>query len=251
MKLIISGESEWKGHRKIDFTVEERESFIVCPETAAEGNPWVWRAEFFGAFDSVDMALLKNGWHLAYHRTSDMYGCPEAVENMHQFRCAVIEHFGLARRAVIFGFSRGGLYAFNYAAKYPEYTDILYLDAPVMDIRSWPCGKADSGICRAQCLGLYGLTEETLPFFKDNPLDKIHAVAGSHIPVIIVAGGADEDVPYNENGGILFDRYKAAGGIIEAIVKPDCGHHPHSLEDPAPVVYFIEAHSTARQTAHL
>lgn len=245
MKLIMNGVSDWKGYRKVDFYVDRRESFVVCPVKTAKGSPWAWRTEFFGAFDTVDMALLERGWHLAYHRTSDMYGCPQAVENMHRFRCAAVEHFGLARRVVLFGFSRGGLYAFNYAVKYPYYTDILYLDAPVLDIRSWPCGKAYSGDCRTQCMDLYGLTEETLPFFNGNPLDKINEVAKNNIPVIIVAGGSDVVVPYSENGAVLAERYRAAGGIIEAIVKPDCGHHPHSLENPAPVVDFIQAHSSA------
>lgn len=245
MKLVISGISDWKGYRKVDFTIDGRESFVVCPRKAAKGSPWAWRTEFFGAFDTVDMALLERGWHLAYHRTSDMYGCPQAIENMHRFRCAAVGHFGLARRAVLFGFSRGGLYAFNYAAKYPYYTDILYLDAPVLDIRSWPCGRSGGGECRTQCLNIYGLTEETLPFFKGNPLDKINEVAENNIPVILVAGGADEVVPYDENGAVLAERYKAAGGIIKTIVKPDCGHHPHSLDDPSPVVDFIEEHSSA------
>lgn len=245
MDLVKNGVSDWKGYRKIDFYIDGRESFVVCPNTAAEGNPWVWRAEFFGAFASVDMALLKRGWHLAYHRTSDMYGCPQAVENMHRFRCSVVEQFALARRAAIFGFSRGGLYAFHYAVKYPYYTDCLYLDAPVLDIRSWPCGKTDSGDCRKQCMELYGLTEETLPFFKENPLDKIKEAADNNIPIVMVAGGADEVVPYAENGAILAERYKAAGGIIKTIIKPACGHHPHSLDDPAPVVEFIEEYSSA------
>ena len=39
------------------------------------------------------------------------------------------------------------------------------------------------------------------------------------------------------------DAYQAMGGVVEVIVKPDCGHHPHSLEDPTPVVDFIKAHT--------
>ena len=47
------------------------------------------------------------------------------------------------------------------------------------------------------------------------------------------------------------DRYDSQ---VEVIVKPDCGHHPHSLEDPTPVVDFIKAHTesfTSSQNIHM
>ena len=34
-------------------------------------------------------------------------------------------------------------------------------------------------------------------------------------------------------------RYQALGGRIHVIGKPGVGHHPHSLEDPAPIVDYI------------
>ena len=58
---------------------------------------------------------------------------------------------------------------------------------------------------------------------------------------MLVAGGADTAVPYHENGMILHKEYTMRGGTIRTIVKPDCEHHPHSLEDPTPVVEMIEA----------
>ena len=133
--------SEWKDHEKINFEVCGRESFIVCPKKPLDGNHWVWRTEFFGAFDMVDMAMLHMGWHLAYHAVSNMYGCPESIEMLHEFQKVAEDEFHLAKKGVLFGFSRGGLYAFNYAAVYPEKVAVLYLDAPVLDIRSWPGGK--------------------------------------------------------------------------------------------------------------
>jgi len=41
-------------------------------------------------------------------------------------------------------------------------------------------------------------------------------------------------VPVAENTAVLAERYRALGGRIEVILKPGVGHHPHSLEDPAP-----------------
>lgn len=31
-------------------------------------------------------------------------------------------------------------------------------------------------------------------------------------------------------------------GEVEMIHKPGVGHHPHSLENPAPIVAFLEKH---------
>ena len=50
---------------------------------------------------------------------------------------------------------------------------------------------------------------------------------------------ADDVVPYAENGAKLARRYRELGGVVEVILKPGVGHHPHSLEDPRPIVDFI------------
>ncbi|MBB6731396.1 alpha/beta fold hydrolase [Cohnella zeiphila] len=240
--------SEWEGHERIDFMVDGREGFLILPKEPAAGRPWVWRAEFFDAFAYADRALLAQGWCLAYYRISDMYGCPGAVERMRQFQDYAEEKFDLAKRTVLFGFSRGGLYSFNYAAAHPERVRLLYLDAPVLDIRSWPGGLGagpGSAFEWSLCLAVYGLTEETARDAKVSPLDQVEPVAAAGIPILIVAGDADEPVPYEENGALLAERYRELGGTIETIVKPGVGHHPHSLSDPAPIVAFVQEHARA------
>ena len=211
-----------------------------CP--SAKGRPWVFRAEFFGAFPAVDLALLARGWHVGHCALSDLYGCPEAVSGMKAFHDGAVSRFGLSPRAAMFGFSRGGLYAVNYALAHPQDVESLYLDAPVLDIRSWPGGKGigtgDEG-CWRECLACYGLTEETARSFDRNPLDRAEELAALNIPVILVAGGADKTVPYGENGLPFAARFRRAGGDIQVILKPDCDHHPHSLADPAPITSFL------------
>ena len=60
-----------------------------------------------------------------------------------------------------------------------------------------------------------------------------------NIPLLIVAGDKDETVPIEENT-FVFDRYyKSIGKSFTLIVKAGVGHHPHSLEDVAPIVEFI------------
>lgn len=236
-------EETWMECEKRQVIAAGREGFVVIPKNPLPGNPWVWRTEFFGAFDYADRALLEKGWHLAYYCVSDMYGCPEAVADMRKFQKVVEDAFGLSPRPVLFGFSRGGLYAVNYAAEYPEKVAALYLDAPVLDIRSWPGGMGAAPRCEKEweeCKGWYHLDEESAKSFDRNPLDRVPELLAAKIPVILVAGAVDQVVPYAENGEKFRKAYEAGGGVIETIVKPDCDHHPHSLEDPAPIVAFVQ-----------
>ncbi|MFC5528064.1 GDSL-type esterase/lipase family protein [Cohnella yongneupensis] len=235
-------ESEWRGCKRLDFMLGGREGLLVLPKTPAAGNPWIWRAEFFDAFASADEALLRQGWSIAYYRLSDMYGSPGAVERMRDFQRDMTETCGLADKTVLFGFSRGGLYSFNYAATYPEQVALLYLDAPAVDLRRWPGDKSrDSFSAQAwlECLTQYGLTEDTFADARVSPIDRVEPVAAAKIPILIVTGDQDEAVPMEQNALVLAERYRQLGGEVELIIKPGGKHHPHSLSDPEPIVKFI------------
>jgi len=65
---------------------------------------------------------------------------------------------------------------------------------------------------------------------------------GAGVPILHVYGDADELVPWEENTGVVQERYAVLGGEMATIVKPGGGHHPHGPEDPTPVVEWIEAH---------
>ena len=246
--------SDWNGYVRYDFVFDGRAATVVAPGKAAPGKPWAWRTEFFGHEPQGDIALLGKGFHVAYYKVSDMYGAPQAIEWMRKFQDAVEQQFGLAPRAVLEGFSRGGLYAFNYAATHPDKVAALYLDAPVLDVRSWPGGKgkgAGSKTCWDQCLKIFNLTEETAKSFKGNPLDRIEPVAKARIPIFSVCGETDRVVPFDENTAILAKRYRELGGEIEVICKPNCDHHPHSLKDPTRIVNFILRHTPGMEHALL
>ena len=234
--------SEWNGFARVDFEVAGRACLLVAPKVAAAGRPWIWRTEFFGHEPQGDIALLERGWHVAYLNAQNMYGAPKAIVLMEAFYREVVKTHGLARRVALEGFSRGGLYAFNFAVAHPSWVAALYLDAPVLDIRSWPGKKRESKEWR-ECLAVYGLTEETVATFKGGPLDNVAVVAKAGVPILSVCGGADKTVPLAENTAVLERRYRELGGTIKVIVKDGVDHHPHSLKDPAPIVEFLMKHA--------
>ncbi|MBQ8207675.1 MAG: alpha/beta hydrolase [Clostridia bacterium] len=222
---------------------EGHEITLLRPENA--GKNWVWRAEFLGAFDYADRALMEEGWNVLYYRISDLFGSPESIEMMKKFHDFAVKEYDLSPKADIFGFSRGGLYAANYTIKYPEDISVLYLDAPVLDLKSWPfglgkgCGSEhDTELCKT----VYGFAEGDIDSFSENPIDKAEELIKSRVPVIIVCGDSDSVVPHTENCERLIKAYTDAGAPIKYIVKKGCEHHPHSLEDPAEIVDFIKKH---------
>ena len=70
-------------------------------------------------------------------------------------------------------------------------------------------------------------------------MDRLEPLAKAGVPLLNVYGDADEVVPWEENTGLLAERYRALGGSIQLIGKPGVGHHPHGLEDSTPIIDFI------------
>ncbi len=238
--------SEWRGWRRIDFMANGRAASLVLPKKAAPGRPWIWRTEFFETEPQGDLALLEQGWHVAYVNIQNMYGSPAAIDAMDNFYAQVVKEYHLAPKVVLEGFSRGGLFAFNWAARNPSQVACIYVDAPVLDFKSWPAGKGKgqgSPQDWQRLLSIYGLTEEQALVYPLNPVDNLKPLAAAKIPILSVCGDSDKAVPYEENTQLAETRYKALGGVFQVIMKPGGDHHPHSLKDPKPIVDFILSHA--------
>ncbi|MGE5194932.1 MAG: GDSL-type esterase/lipase family protein, partial [Deltaproteobacteria bacterium] len=131
-------------------------------------------------------------------------------------------------------------------ARNPTQVAGLYNDAPVCDFKSWPGGKGKGKGSRddwKRCLAAYGLTEEQALEYKLNPVDNLAPLAKAKVPLLHVCGTADDVVPFEENTQIVAERYRAMGGPITVIAKPGVGHHPHSLQNPSPIVAFVLQHT--------
>jgi alpha-beta hydrolase superfamily lysophospholipase len=81
--------------------------------------------------------------------------------------------------------------------------------------------------------------------YEGNPVDNLKPLAAAKVPVLHVYGDSDDVVPWEENTGVIADRYRALGGQVTLIGKPGVGHHPHGLEDSTPIVDFIIRHASA------
>ncbi len=238
---------EWMGYQRLDFLIDGKKSWLVLPKVAAKGNPWAWRTEFFGHEPQGDIALLGKGFHIAYTDVTNQYGGPIAMDHMDKFYSYLLEKHQLSAKTTLEGFSRGGLFALNWAIRHPERIACLYLDAPVCDILSWPAGFATgkgSPTDWERCKAIYGIKNDaTARTANLGPMHHLATLAAAKVPILSVVGDADKVVPLGENSALLKTRYEALGGPMEMIVKPGCDHHPHSLKDPQPIVDFILKHT--------
>jgi len=239
--------SDYHGYDRYDFTVDGCATIVVTPKQALPGKPWIWRAEFFDAFPNADIALLGKGFHVAYITVGNTFGCPDALKHWDVFYAELTGKDGLSKKPVLEGLSRGGLYVYNWGAVNPDKVGCIYGDAAVCDFKSWPGGEGRGPGSPADWQELlqdyhFASEAEALAYTK-NPIDNLKPLAEAHIPLLHVYGDADEVVPWEENTGVVKERYEKLGGEITLIAKPGVGHHPHGLEDPTPIVDWILRHT--------
>ena len=250
-------QSKWQGFAQYHFTVDGRKAYLVVPETAADGKPWIWRARFPNFHTGADIELVKRGFHIAYVDVAGMFGSPRAVQIGDQLYAFMTKQRGLAPKVVLEGVSRGGLFIYNWAAKNPDKVACIYADTPVCDFKSWPAGLG-KGIGHQpswqQCLKEYGLSEKDALNYRGNPVDRVRPIVDAKIPLLHIVSESDRVVPPAENTYVLKKRIEELGGSMAVISVPQGteksnGHH---FEHPAvdQVVEFIWEHGRAQPPTH-
>ena len=234
--------SEWLGGRMHKFHINGIDAILVEPAgEVAAGRPWFWRARFFGAFPFADAELLKLGWHVAHIDIPELYGAPESNRRF-DLLYGFLVSLGFSEKPSLAGYSRGGMDIYSWAAKNTDKVSSLYLDNAVCDFKSCPGGKgASSGDAGSweNCLAAWNMTEEEAMKSSVNPIDNMKPIVDAGIPLLHVVADADHVVPKAENTDVVVKRVRELGGDVTVIVKHGFDHHPHCLENPAPIVGFI------------
>ncbi|MEG1536227.1 MAG: alpha/beta fold hydrolase, partial [Clostridia bacterium] len=177
-------------------------SGVICNNCVrSTRQKWMWRTEFFGIFDDVDIAMLDKGYYLVYYSISDLYGSPKAVNLMDKFYNFITAKLQLDEKTNFIGHSRGGLYAIHFAAKFPQRVGAMFLDVPVVDIRSWPAKVAPREW--KECKALYGLTDETSDRYAILLKKALENLTENKVPLVLVSADSDSVVPFEENSKIL------------------------------------------------
>ncbi|MGN6369615.1 MAG: alpha/beta hydrolase family protein [Phycisphaerae bacterium] len=236
----------YHGYSRENFTLDSCDCILVSPKTAAPGNPWIWRAKFFGAYDQLDRALLAKGYHLAYMEIGNTFGAPAALAHWQPFYKEMTETRHLNKKPIMEGLSRGGLYIFNWAAQNPDKVSLLIADNAVLDFKTWPGDhRADKTKKDWQAMlnAYHFKTDDEALNYKLNPVDNLEPLAAAHIPIFFLAADADTLVSFEKNAKLAYDRYTQLGGPCILHIKHGMDHHPHSLDDPSPILQFIDEHT--------
>jgi lysophospholipase L1-like esterase/dienelactone hydrolase len=235
--------SSFYGYECADFTYNNRSCKVVKPKLSAIGNPWVWRARFWGHEPQTDIALLQSGFHIVYCDVAELLGNTECVKIWDDYY-SLLKSAGLSKKTVLEGMSRGGIYTMNWAAKNPNAVACAYLDNPLLNVSDWVLAIPKSDRAKNPMVLAfmkdYNLTNDSLLIhFKENPIDKIDHIARGKYPILILCADADEQVSPANNTFLFEQKLKAANGNISVIIKPGFKHHPHSFANPQPIVDFI------------
>jgi lysophospholipase L1-like esterase/pimeloyl-ACP methyl ester carboxylesterase len=227
-------QSVWHGFTRFDFQIDRRNAHIVIPNKAAAGKPWVWNARFPEWHYQMDSILLSKGFHVVYLDTDNLLGSPQCMDIWDDFYDYLTSEYRLNKKAALEGISRGGLYVFNFAKKYPERVASVYAEAPVCDFKSWPAGKGKSkGEANSWQLLMKAYnfkTEKEALEYSNNPVDSLERLAAAKVPLFFAIGLHDSIVPPEENTYILAEKYIRLGG--PAMIYPNTigkqtlqGHH--------------------------
>lgn len=231
----------------LEFEFEGRAARLALPGVRADGR-WLLKTEYWNAFPALEVEMLRRGWHVAWLENQTRWGGIDADQDAKKrFASFLREEFSLAETCVPVGMSCGGMHAIMLAARHPGLIDCLYLDAPVVNLLSCPMGFGVGTTIEPSAVDelLQGMqiTRSQLLSYRAHPLDKLPLLIQNRIPAVLVYGGADDVVPAAENAELVKAAYQNSGVDFECYCKPGCNHHPHGLDDPAPVIAFILKHS--------
>ncbi len=208
------------------FEVDGWQAFRFIPDETRKtvDKPWVLYAPTLPAYPDraelwMHQQLVSAGVAVAGIDTGESYGSPEAVRATEALHKEMVRR-GYSEKPVVFGRSRGGLWASAWAITHPEWTAGVGGIYPVFDWRTYP------GVEKAAAA--YGLLPEELDAQASVlcPIEKIDVLAKADIPFCIIHGDADKVVPLETNSTELKKRYESfgKGALVELIIANDQGH---------------------------
>ncbi|MBQ9771024.1 MAG: alpha/beta fold hydrolase [Lentisphaeria bacterium] len=222
----------WLGFKRHIFDFQGHEAWIVEPETAAPGTPWTWCMEWPTAFVPRTGVpdLVKKGFHHV-HIKAFGHGNDEDQKVFAAFHEYLVG-LGFAKKCGLIGLSFGGLYSCRFAAFHPEKVACIYLDAPLCNFhhfQHWELVKDEYSLKnKADLFDLPGLPINLTARLKD-------------FPILLIYGKADTTVPPEDNCEMLLARLEVQNGSgeVKVIARNAWAHHPHGLDDTAPIQEFM------------
>ncbi|XZE21988.1 alpha/beta hydrolase family protein [Pirellulaceae bacterium SH449] len=209
------------------FTVLDRPAFVFLPEESKRSNPqpWIMYSPTLPAYPDeaerwMHESFLAAGIAVAGVDVGEAYGSPLSHPAMNALYEELTANRSFAKKACLFGRSRGGLWASSWAITHPDKVAGIIGIYPVYDFRTYPK--------LAAAAPAYGMTPQELEqrIKEFNPIQRAETLALAKIPVAIIHGDQDTVVPLEPNSLALKQIYEAQGlgDLVQLIVAPGQGH---------------------------
>jgi pimeloyl-ACP methyl ester carboxylesterase len=235
---------ENQGFEQLEFTFLGKKCIVILPDEANRNGRAILKTEYFGAFPSLQMEFVRQGYTLLFIENRNRWGTASEIDDQAKFLQFAFEEFDLEPGVITIGMSCGGMISVFLATKYPELVRGLYLDAPVMNFLSCPGGFGNAPETTESMWQeferAHGMTKRELLLYREHPIDKLDLLIASKKPIYLAYGTADLCVPYEENAIELVRRCEGKDIPLVVEAKEGVGHHPHGPQDSAKVISFFE-----------
>jgi predicted esterase len=239
-------ESRQWGCRRLDFEVPGGRGFVTLPEKPLrdKDRPWIWYAPTF-IEKPYPLPKELHAWYMTRWLSAgiaiggvdvgETWGSPAGRAGFTEFHRVAVERFGLDAKACLFGQSRGGLFAYNWAAEHGGSVRCVGGVYPVCNLR---IAAVQEKVCAAYGLPMKQLLAQGA---QHNPLERLAGLAKAGVPVFHVHGDMDEVVPLKDHSEELVRRYRDLGGKAELLVIAGKGHEEvvEYFQCPAFLDFFL------------
>jgi alpha-beta hydrolase superfamily lysophospholipase len=205
--------------------IDGHKAFVYAPPKPAEGKPWLWYAPTLNGISLVQRKLyfdrlMEAGIAIAGYDLGEVRGAPGSTAKFSVFYEEMVKR-GWSPKPILLGQSRGGLMMLAWSARNPEKVRAFVGIYPVCNLASWPLKNSKAATLTDFALPEAELVERLKEF---NPVDNLQGLLANKVPIFVVHGDSDVVVPYDDNTGLLKQRYEAGGGSITVKIIPGEGH---------------------------
>jgi alpha-beta hydrolase superfamily lysophospholipase len=207
------------------FEIEGHKAFVYSAPQPASGKPWLWYAPTLNGVSFIQRklyfeSLMQAGVSIAGFDLGEVRGAPGSTAKFSLFYDEMVRR-GWSPKPILLGQSRGGLMMLAWGVRNPDKVQAFVGIYPVCNLASWPLKNS-----KAATLADFGMTEAELveKLSQFNPVDNLDRLLANKVPMFVVHGDSDVVVPFEDNTGLLKQRYQTGGGSITVKVIPGEGH---------------------------
>src|SRR5438105_3433592 len=197
------------------FEIDGHKAFVYAAANPVRGKPWLWYAPTLNGVSLVQRklyfeSLMNAGISIAGFDLGEVRGAPASTAKFSLFYDEMVKR-GWSPKPILLGQSRGGLMMLAWGMRNPDKVRAFVGIYPVCNLASWPLKNSKADTLRDFAMPEAELVDKLSQF---NPVDNLQGLLANKVPLFVVHGDSDIVVPYDDNTGLLRERYQAGGGSI-------------------------------------